>query len=335
MARKVFISGIAGFLGSHLADRFLDLGWAVAGVDSLIGGSEQNVPAGARFRVADCCDRESYAGLLRGSDLVVHCASAAYDGLSVFSPSFVHRNTAQATVDLASAALAAGVGRFLHCSSMARYGALPAPFTEDMTPQPVSPYGLAKLSSELMVRTLFTTHGGEYSIAVPHNIIGPRQRHFDPYRNVAAIMISRMLRGEQPVIYGDGSQLRCFSFVDDVLSCLERMGTEASAVGEVINVGPDEETVSILGLAEEIAAILSFPLDPIFVPARPLEVGFATCSADKARRLLGYRTTTSLGDGLKTMVEWIAAQEPVPFRYDLEIEIPTTATPSTWVERLI
>jgi UDP-glucose 4-epimerase len=111
MTQRVFISGIAGFLGSHLADRFSDLGWRVCGIDNLSGGSERNVPAGADFLVADCCDRGSYAHLLLGADLVYHCASAAYDGLSIFSPSFVFKNTAQATVDLATASISAGADR--------------------------------------------------------------------------------------------------------------------------------------------------------------------------------------------------------------------------------
>lgn len=335
VTQKVFISGIAGFLGSNLAERFQGRGWDVSGIDNLFGGSERNLPAGIDFLVADCCDRGSYDHLLAGADLVYHCASAAYDGLSIFSPSFVFKNTAQATVDLASASIAAGTGRFVHCSSMARYGALRPPFTEDMTPQPVTPYGLAKYTSELLVENLFSTHHREYAIAVPHSIIGPRQRYCDPYRNVAAIMINRMLQGKQPIIYGDGSQSRCFSFVDDVLSCLERMGTEPAAQGEIINIGPDEETTSVLQLAEEIAGLMSFRLDPIFAPARPLEVKHATCSADKARRILGYQTSTSLRDGLKQTIEWVAAQEPLEFSYDMDIEILSDETPATWVNKLI
>ena len=335
MTQKVFISGIAGFLGSHLADCFSERGWRVCGIDNLFGGSERNVPAGADFLVADCCDRGSYAHLLSGADLVYHCASAAYDGLSLFSPSFVFRNTAQATVDLATASISVDAGRFVHCSSMARYGALTPPFTEDMKPEPVTPYGMAKYTSELMVENLFSRHGGGYAIAVPHSVIGPRQRYSDPYRNVAAIMINRMLKGKQPIIYGDGSQLRGFSFVGDVVACLERMGTEPAAEGQVINVGPDEETTSVLQLAEEIADLMSFHLDPIFVPARPLEVKHATCSADKARKLLGYQTSTPLRDGLTQMVQWMAAAAPMEFSYDIEIEIPSAGTPQTWMQRLI
>jgi UDP-glucose 4-epimerase len=332
---KVFVTGVAGFLGSHLAERYRDRGWEVVGIDNLLGGQPANVPEGVRFEVVDCLDRDRVLPLIEGSDLTYHCASAAYDGLSVFSPAMVYRNTAQATVEVASAAVSAGVQRFVYCSSMSRYGELRTPFTEDMMPAPVNPYGLAKVAAELIVVNLFETHGGDYGIAVPHNIIGPRQRFDDPYRNVASIMINRMLRGRQPVIYGDGSSLRCFSFIDDVIFCLEKMGTEPQAIGETINIGPDEGSLTILELAQEIAELLSFSLDPIFVPPRPQEVTTAVCSADKARRLLGYSTSTTVRDGLKSMISFIEEQGPRDFSYDLDLEIRTDQTPATWMDKLI
>ena len=263
---KVFVTGVAGFLGSHVAERLRDGGHEVRGIDNLAGGELGNVPTGVEFRQLDCLDRAAYLDLMAGCDLVYHCAAAAYDGLSLFSPSYVFLNTAQATVDVASAAVASGVGRFVHCSSMARYGDVPTPYTEDQVVSPVTPYGHAKRVSELVVTNLVDSHGGEWAVAVPHNIIGPRQRFDDPYRNVAAIMVNRMLRGLQPVLYGDGSHRRCFSFVDDVIYCLEQMATSPAAAGEVINIGPDEGTVTILELAEEIADLLAFPLDPISCP---------------------------------------------------------------------
>ncbi len=332
---RAFVTGVAGFLGCHVAEHFLGLGWDVSGIDNLVGGDLANLPEGVRFERVDCLDSAAYDHLVAGADLVFHCAASAYDGLSVFSPALVYRDTLQATVEVATAAVRGGAGRFVHCSSMARYGGQPSPFTEDMPPMPVSPYGLAKVGSEQFVENLISHHGGEYAIAVPHNIIGPRQRFDDPYRNVAAIMINRMLRGMQPVIYGDGSSVRCFSFVGDVISCLAQMGLLPEVAGEVINIGPDEEPVTILELAEHIAALMNFPLDPKFVAARPAEVTFATCSSDKARRLLGYRTTATLDEGLQSMIEWIDRVGPREFRYDRHLEIVTHRTPTTWVDRIL
>jgi UDP-glucose 4-epimerase len=332
---KAFVTGIAGFLGSHVAERFLKLGWDVAGIDNLAGGRLSNVPDGAEVLIVDCLDRNSYASLLDGSDVIYHCACAAYEGMSVFSPAFVYKNTTQATVEVATTAVSAGVQRFVHCSSMARYGNLKPPFREDMTPLPITPYGLAKHASELIVQNIFGMHGGTYSIAIPHSIIGPRQRFDDPYRNVVAIMVNRMLRGLQPVIYGDGEQVRCFSFVTDVLYCLEKMGTSDVAANEIFNIGPDEEATTIYQLAATIAELMNFDLDPIFVPDRPGEVKIATCSADKSRRLLGYQTQTSLREGLRRIIDWISRNGPADFDYHLDIEIKTKSTPATWTDKLI
>jgi UDP-glucose 4-epimerase len=113
------------------------------------------------------------------------------------------------------------------------------------------------------------------------------------------------------------------------------MGTLPSAVGETINIGPDEEYISILELARMIAELLNFALDPIMVPDRPREVRYATCSADKARRLLDYRTTVSLHDGLQSIVDWISAHGTKPFDYHLPIEIESPLVPATWTSRLL
>jgi UDP-glucose 4-epimerase len=172
-------------------------------------------------------------------------------------------------------------------------------------------------------------------IAVPHNIIGPRQKYDDPYRNVASIFINRMLQGKQPILYGDGNQMRCFSFVQDTLHCLERMGFNQNVNGHTINVGPDEEFVTINQLAQETARLLDFKLDPIYVPARPQEVHLATCCANKAREMLDYKTTYTLTQGLQEMIDWIKMRGPKPFRYHFDLEIINHKTPLTWKNRMM
>ena len=335
MGNPVLITGVAGFLGSHLADDLLGRGYSVRGIDNMMDGFKENIPAGVDFHELDCRDALDLDHLFDGVELVYHCAAAPYEGLSVFAPYLVHEHTTSATVAMLSASVRAGVRRFVHCSSMSRYGKLVPPFTEDLTPEPLTPYGIAKYAADLQVRAIAGVHGMEWNIAVPHNIIGTRQRFDDPYRNVAAIMINRVLRGLPPVVYGDGSQLRCFSFVSDVLSCLTRLGTDPAITGEIVNVGPDEGEVSVLELAELICEIIGVPCDPVFMPARPLEVHHATCSSDKARRLLDYRTEVGLREGLTGMVEWIAATGPKDFNYNLDLEIVNELTPETWSRRLM
>ncbi len=332
---RVFISGVAGFLGSHLADRFIEAGYEVVGCDNLIGGALDNVAPEVAFHQVDCNDLEALLGLLEGVDVVCHCAATAYEGLSVFSPHFVTRNIVTAATGMISASIARRVRRFVLLSSMARYGTGEVPFSEEMPPRPQDPYGIGKWSSELLLQNLAAIHGMEWVVAVPHNIIGPRQRYDDPYRNVASIFINQMLQGRQPYIYGDGEQRRCFSFVSDVVDPLFRMATEASCAGQVINVGPDDHFVTINELARKIAGLLNFDLRPHTTAQRPQEVYLATCSADKARRLLGYEPRVTLEEGLSTMIDWIRSRGTRPFRYNLPLEIVSEHTPPTWSARLL
>jgi len=331
---KIFITGIAGFLGSHLAGAFIKRGHHVVGCDNMIGGYLDNVPAQAEFYQYDCVFLNSMKKIMKGMDIVYHCAATPYEGLSVFSPHLVTKNLVEASASVISAAIQNKVKRFIFTSSMARYGENKVPFTEDMTPKPQDPYGIGKYATELLLRNMAEVHKMEYVIAVPHNIIGPRQKYDDPYRNVAAIMINLMLQGRQPFIYGDGEQKRCFSFIQDDIKSLVKLAFSDKVVGEVINIGPDEEFITINQLAQTIAKLLKFKLKPIYMPDRPQEVRLANCSADKDRKLLGYKTEYTLERGLKEMIKYIKKRGPKPFKYHLNIEIIDEKTPKTWKEKL-
>ena len=333
--RAVFITGVAGFLGSHLASHLLAEGYRVVGCDNLAGGYEDNIPDGVQFHNADCNDWDQMVALSRGVDVVFHAAATAYEGASVFSPRFVTHNVVSASASVFSAAIANRVRRIVFCSSMARYGAQAVPFTEDMAPLPVDPYGIGKVAAEMILRNLSEVHGVEHVIAVPHNIYGPRQIYDDPYRAVPAIMVNLMLQGRQPFIYGDGTQRRSFSYVGDVVPCLARLGFDPDVAGEVWNLGPDEEFVPVLELARTIARLLKHELVPVYVPGRPQEVHLATCSADKARARLGYKTSTNLEEGLSKLIEFVRKRGTRPFRYNIPLEIRNERTPRTWAERLL
>ena len=331
---RIFITGVAGFLGSHLADAMLKDGHSVVGIDNLIGGELDNVPEAVQFHQIDCNDFEAVRRISVGCDIFYHCAATAYEGLSVFSPHIVTQNIVSASVSVFSAAIANKAKRIVLCSSMARYGALTPPFTEDQLPQPQDPYGIGKLAAEDLLRNLCRTHGVEFVIAVPHNIIGPRQKYDDPFRNVASIMINLMLQRRQPIIYGNGKQLRCFSFIDDCLYCLKEMAFRDNVMGQTINIGPDEEVVTIIDLATRIANQLRFNLDPVFLPGRPQEVEHAICSSAKARKLLDYKTTIDLDTGLSRMIEYIKKRGTRGFKYHIDLEIVNEKTPKTWTQRL-
>lgn len=333
---KVVITGVAGFLGSHLADKYIEEGWKVVGIDSLIGGDYENIPAGVLFYEYDLTDRSVIdQAFWDDVDLVIHAAALAHEGLSVFSPATIVESNIMATVNTVTAAVKNNAKRYVFLSSMARYGDLGTLFEESMTPQPKDPYGIAKLASEKLVQNICESHGVEWTVIVPHNIIGSRQKYNDPYRNVASIFANRLLQGKPPIIYGDGQQKRSFTFVADVVEPLYLASITPGAVNEVINVGPDNESSTILELAEIVSRSLRKPFEPIFVADRPQEVKVALCSSEKAKKLLGYESKTSSEEGLKELVSWIESQGPKPFEYHLPLEIINERTPKTWLERMM
>lgn len=332
---KIFITGVAGFLGSHLAQRMLDLGHTVVGNDTLIGGYIDNVPVGVEFHRVDCCDIDNMTKIIAGSDIVYHTAATAHEGLSIFSPNFITKNIFQASVATISAAVQNKVKRFVYCSSMARYGNQEYPFKETMTPAPVDPYAIAKVAGEDVLKCIAELNDMEWVIAIPHNIVGPGQNYEDPYRNVMSIMINRVLQGKPPIVYGDGSQMRCFSYIDDCVYCLEKLALDPAIKNDIFNIGPDEEFVTIKFLAEAIIKELNFNGEPIYMADRPKEIKFATCDATKAREVLGYSTKTQLTDAIRATIEYIKTRGPMPFRYDYPLEIINKYTPKTWSERLM
>jgi len=333
---KIYITGVAGFLGSQLAEKFIKEGYEVYGNDNLTSGYKDNIPKNIKkFSNVDCCDLQKMKDELKNIDVVYHCAAYPYEGLSVFSPSVVTNSIFQSTSSVLSAFIQNKGKRFIYCSSMARYGMNQTPFTEDMQPRPQDPYAVAKVASEELIKLMSRVHNFEYVIAVPHNIYGPNQIYTDPYRNVVGIFMNRMLSGKQPIIYGDGTQRRCFSYIEDDLVPLMKLVTEKHIVGETINIGPDEEFVTINKLARTIADIIGMELKPISLPDRPQEVKEANCSADKARRLLNYETNYSLEEGCLNMIEWIKKRGIKPFNYHLDVEIINENTPKTWTKKLI
>ena len=332
---KILVTGVAGFLGSYIAEAFLKLDYQIVGIDNLIGGELSNIPEGVEFYELDLNNLESINDIFTGVDIVVHTACAPHEGLSVFSPAFVTQNTFQITANVLSASARANVKKFVYMSSMARYGSQETPFTEDMTPMPQDPYGIAKYASEMLVRNVCNTHHMDFVILVPHNIIGPRQKYDDPFRNVASIMINRALQKKQPIIYGDGEQVRCFSFIEDLIDPITNACLNNSVNGQVINIGPDDEFTTINELAKKICDYIGLHFDPIYLQHRPQEVKVATCSSEKSKNLLNYKKTIDLDQGLQKMINFIIKNGVKPFKYHLPVEILTSKTPKTWIGNFI
>jgi UDP-glucose 4-epimerase len=331
--QKILVTGVAGFLGSHLSEKLSEQNYKVVGVDNMMGGYKDNIPVNIEFYNADCCDLKKMNEIMKGVDVVYHCAATAHEGLSVFSPVEITKNNYLASVTVFTAAISNKVKRIIYCSSMARYGDQQTPFKENMKPKPIDPYAISKVAAEDVLINLCELNNIEWVIAVPHNIIGPRQKYDDPFRNVVSIMLNRMMQNKPPLIYGDGKQKRCFSYIDDCISCLLPMLDQKNLNKQIINIGPDEEFVTINEVSEICSNITGSNLKPIHKKDRPREVKHATCSADKARKLLNYKTTVGLKSGITKTYEYIKKRGTKPFEYYINIEINNELTPEVWTKK--
>jgi UDP-glucose 4-epimerase len=328
---RCFVTGAAGFLGSWICKWLLAKGHAVGGLDDFSTGDQVADPD---LHVVSCTAQDSHTVVTSNFDILYHCACLPYEGLSVFSPSLVTDSVVMGTLGAFKLALRAGAKTFINFSSMARYGAITAPFSETDRPSPADPYGLAKLCAEQQLNVLGRVHGIKVINLVPHNIIGPGQTYADPYRNVAAIMINRALMGFPPLVYGSGQQVRSFSDVRDleepILTAHERLNHS-----EVLNIGPDCNQTTIEFLAERIISLTGVSGGIKYVPGRPCEVHKAWCSSDKLRRMFNWSPKHDLTQTLLDMIADIKARGPRPFNYKLPIEIHTELTPKTWTEHTI
>lgn len=331
---KAFISGVAGFIGSNLAKYLHQFNVDIVGCDNLSGGYKDNIPVGTNFFLVDCRD-PNIEKIMSGCDVVFHCAAHAYEGLSYFSPILVSESIVSATLCLLKASIHAKVRRFVYCSSMARYGNQATPFNESMPPLPIDPYGIAKVAAEEMVKSLCSFYGIEYVIVVPHNIFGVGQRYDDPYRNVIAIMVNRMLQGRPPIIYGDGTQIRSFTTIMDAIIPLANAGMKKEASGQIINIGSGPDlSISMNNLVEILNQVIGTNIAPIHIEGRPNEVVEAFCTNDKSISLLDHKATGDIRGELGRMVDWVKKRGPRPFNYDLSIEINTPRLFSAWKDRL-
>jgi UDP-glucose 4-epimerase len=225
-------------------------------------------------------------------------------------------------------------------SSMSVYGAQKPPFSEDMDRKPDDIYGISKASMERATEIMSDVYGFKYTIIRPHNVYGPRQNMADPYRNVIAIFINCLLNNKNFFIYGKGDQKRAFTYIDDFIPYIIKAGFLREADGEVFNIGPIQE-YKIKELSDVVLKAF-FPdgkvpkkLAPQHLEMRPMEVINAWCTVKKAEKILDFKTTVNLEEGVKRMVEWAKQMGPQKFKYLKNLEIEHTTTPKLWTKKLI
>jgi UDP-glucose 4-epimerase len=324
------VTGAAGFMGSHVAERCLELGMDVVAADDLSGGFRENVPEGAVWRQGDLRDAgfvESLWAEHGRFDYVYHLGAYPAEGLSHFIRAFIYRTNLEASVNLINQAVLNEARRFVFTSSIAVYGSGQVPMTEDLVPRPEDPYGISKYAVELDLAAAREMFGLPYTVFRPHNVYGERQNVSDRYRNVVGIFMNAVLRGEPMPVFGDGSQTRAFSHIDDVAPAIVRSALMPECEDEVFNVGGDE-AISVLELAQLVAEASGVEPSVEHLPARN-EVLHAFSDHTKARRVFGSDPQVDLRTGIARMAEWVRARgprEPVEFRGT--IEVPRNLPPS-------
>ena len=334
---KILVTGSAGFMGSHLVDYLIDRGYLVYGIDNLSGGYLENISPKARqtFFKIDLMNRKKTAQFIKKyrPQIIYHLAASAHEGLSQFTPIHHTENNLIAYLNLLVPAINYGLKRIVLTSSMAVYGEQKAPFDETMPRLPADIYGVAKSAMEEATEILADVYQLQYVILRPHNVYGPRQNLADPYRNVVAIFINRLLQNKPFYIYGDGNQKRAFSYIDDITPPIAKAGFIKANHG-IINIGP-ERSYTINYLAQIILKSFASPLKAIYLPARPREVREAYCSSAKARKLLGFKDQVNLQEGVKRMIDWARVVGYQKTKYLNSIEIKSEKLPLTWKKKLI
>lgn len=319
----VLVTGAAGLLGAHLTRSLLTDGFKVIGIDNLEGGYKEFLPSHRNFKFfkADLNDSKKIMRVFDRSrpEAVFHFAAYAAEGLSPYIRRFNYTNNILASSSVINSAINFQA-KVIFTSSMGVYGHQQAPFSEDMTPKPSDPYGIAKYSVELDLAAAKKQFGLEYSIVRPHNVVGIYQNIWDRYRNVLGIFVRQAIAGEPLTIYGDGDQLRAFSDVQFYMEPFKRLLSTGD--GEIFNIGADEAT-SITKLAEAVklgASRFGIKASTISLEERE-EVKYAFCRHEKARSLLGFEDKTDLDELISKMFVWALKQKPkriksIPYEVD-------------------
>ncbi len=304
---KIMITGGAGFIGSNLAMRLLELGHEVAIVDNFATGRRENLDR-IRDRVdlheVDIRSYEEILHAMQGVEYVFHEGALPSVPRSVEKPLESHDVNATGTLTVLLAARNAGVRRVIYAASSSAYGDVEVSKKhEALAPRPISPYGAAKLMGEYYCQVFHKVYGLEAVCLRYFNVFGPRQNPNSPYTGVMAIFAPLMLRGERPRIFGDGSATRDYTYIDNVVEANILAMSAPDAPGEVINASCGGR-VSVLEVVHLLNKILGTSIEPEFLPPRKGDILHSSADISKARKILGFEPKVSVEEGLRRTVEW-------------------------------
>lgn len=305
---KYLVTGAAGFIGRSIAAELLKRGESVRGVDSFITGKRANLAGleAMEFIEGDLADPAVCARACAGVEIVFHEAALASVPRSVADPVATNRNCVEATLNVLVAARAAGVRRVIYAGSSSAYGDTPTlPKHEEMLPNPISPYAVAKLAGEQYLRAFTRVYGLETVTLRYFNVFGPYQDPTSHYSGVLAIFCRKLLAGEQPVIYGDGEQSRDFTFIENVVQAnlLAAAAPAEKVSGQMMNVAAGA-AVTLNQAFEILCGLTGYAGKPAYAEPRSGDIRHSLADIRRARELLGYEPQVDFCEGIRRTVEW-------------------------------
>lgn len=308
LSGTVLVTGGAGFIGSHIASTLAASGARVRVIDDLSTGHRENleeIQGDLDFIHASLADDAALARALEDVELVFHEAAIPSVPRSVENPRDTHEACLNATFSLLLGARDKKVRRVVYAASSSAYGDQPTlPKREDMAPDPLSPYAVAKLVGEYYCQVFTRVYGLETVSLRYFNVFGPRQDPGSQYSGVISRFIDALTRGEQPMIYGDGEQSRDFTYIENVVQANLRASETQKGLGHVINVGNGQQT-TLNELLRELKSLMGrTDVEVDYQPARSGDVRHSLADTGRARDLLGFEPTVGLREGLQRTIDW-------------------------------
>ena len=310
---KYLVTGAAGFIGRSIAAELIKRGESVRGVDNFITGKRANLVGldAMEFIEGDLSDPDACAKACDGIEVVFHEAALASVPRSVADPVATNQHCVTATLNLLVAARAAGARRVVYAGSSSAYGDTPTlPKREDMLPNPISPYAVAKLAGEHYMRAFARVYGLETVVLRYFNVFGPYQDPTSHYSGVMALFCRRMLVGEQPIIYGDGEQSRDFTYIDNVVhaNLLAANAPAEKVSGQVMNTATGNR-ISLNEIFNLLRELTGYKGEPSYVPPRKGDIRDSLADIQLARDLIGYKPIVDFREGLRRTVDWYRASD--------------------------
>lgn len=309
--KTVLVTGAAGMIGSNLCKYLLELGeYRVVGVDNFSGGYKSILHElsgkypNFSYTAHDCCD-QGFEGMFRltSPDYVFALHAYAAENLSPFIRKFNYQNNVVSMANIVNCCIKYGVQRLVFTSSIAVYGHQESPFVEYMKPEPADPYGVGKYTTEMDIQIASKQHGLEYCIVRPYNVYGLGQNINDRFRNVLGIWMKQFLTGQPMLIFGDGEQVRAFTYVGDIMQPMLNAAIKKDAANTIINLGASFP-YTVNEANEVLRSVIGQGAEVVY-EAKRHEAVEAFCDNSKAKSILGYRDETTLEQGLSAMWEWV------------------------------